>query len=78
MRCSRLMMARSRQMDWMELKMPTQMQAHTRAKAPFLVSCAATKVFSPVTEEMISVMMAALISTFHPFSFRNIRKHLPT
>ena len=33
---------------------------------------------SPVTEEMISVMMAALIRAFHPFSFRNIRKHLPT
>ena len=32
-RCSRLMMARSRQTDWIELKQPFQMATQARAKA---------------------------------------------
>jgi hypothetical protein len=31
-------MSRSLQIDWIELKMPIQMQAQTRANAPFLVA----------------------------------------
>ena len=37
-RCSRLMMARSLQMVWMELKMPIQMQAEISVKQPEKVS----------------------------------------
>ena len=71
------MIARSRQMDWMELNSPTQMQAQITANAPFFVAGYSLNILSPVTREMIPMMMSVEMSFFHCFSLQNRRKHFP-
>ena len=67
-RCSRLRMARSRQIDWIELNSPIQMQAQMTAKAPFFVSLKVTNISSPVTRLIKRIMISVLIRFFHCFS----------
>ena len=73
-RCSRFRIARSRQISRMELKIPTQMPAHTRAKEPLTVADPALNISLPVTREISSVISTVLIRDFQRFSFRNRRK----
>ena len=61
----------------MELKMPIQIHAQARAKAPFLVAEYAENISPLVTLEIRIVMIAALMKIFQPFSFKNTRKHFP-
>ena len=76
-RCSRLMMGRSRQMAWMELKAPFQMPTQVRAKAPFKLPSMVTKKSLRITMLTRAAMMAAMGSTFQSLWFTKKRICLP-
>ena len=78
LRFSSLMVARSLQMDWMELKMPIQMQAQTKAKAPFLVAEYCANISDPVTMPISNVINTVdRIILMYFFSLKKIRPFLP-
>ena len=76
-RCSRLMISRSRQTTWIELKKPFQMHTHTSANEPVSVPSWVTKRLLPTTKVTTPAMIAAIGSTFQSLWKINIRRNLP-
>ena len=76
-RCSRLMIARSRQTAWMELKQPFQMATQVRAKAPIRLPSMLMKSRLRITMPTSAAMTAAMGSTFQSFSLMKKRSCLP-
>jgi len=74
--CSRFIIARSLQIDWIELKIPIHIQAQTSANAPFCVALYSANISALVTEQIISVIIAELINTFQPLSLKNTLKQV--
>ena len=66
-RCSRLMMLLSRQITWIELKNPFQMETQVRASAPFKVPSIVIKKSPRTTRLTMPAMIAAIGSTFQSF-----------
>ena len=76
-RCSRLMMGRSRQTAWMELKHPFQIATQVRAKPPMRLPSMLMKNFRRITIDTRAAMMAAMGRTFQSFSLTKKRNCLP-
>ena len=76
-RCSRLMIARSRQTDWMELKQPFQMATQVSAKELIRVPSMLTKKRLRITMPTRPAIIAAIGSTFQSFWLMKKRSCLP-
>jgi hypothetical protein len=72
------MIALSLHIDWMELNIPIHMQAQTRANAPERVALNVKNISPPATQDMISAIIAELMSSFQARSLTKARKHFPT
>ena len=76
-RCSRLMTSRSRQMTWIELKHPFQMQTMTSAKQAVSVPSMLRHSILRITMPTRPAISAAIGSTFQSLWYTNIRSILP-
>ena len=76
-RCSRLMIGRSRQTDWIELKQPFQIDTQAMANAPNRLPSMLMKKFLRITMPSSAAMIAAMGSTFQSLSLMKKRSCLP-
>ena len=76
-RCSRLMIARSRQIAWMELKQPFHRATQVRAKALIRQPSILAKILFRITMETSPAITAAMGITFQSLSLIKNRNCLP-